>query len=112
MDYVPPDEVLAPKDKWRLSCVLYDEGAGGLAIAFGEYDKEKAIGMRWNGSKETSKLGIPQSYAQAIWFILPHQISIATIKELIIKKEAGNIYINDECLKEVVKWIGLNSKLY
>jgi len=112
MNYIPPDEVKAPKDKWHLVCVVYDEGEGGFSVAFGKWEDENVIGIRWNGSAETSKLGLPQARGNPIWFILPTELGKLTISDLIIRKVAGNKNIKEYCLKKVIEWFNIKPELY
>lgn len=41
MAYIKPDYVTSPKALWKLNCVIYDEGEGNIAIAYGEWDKKR-----------------------------------------------------------------------
>jgi hypothetical protein len=87
MPYILPNEVTSPKDSWHLINVVHDEGEGNIAVAYGEWDGEKVIAIRWNGSNEPNKgLGNPQSTGYATWFILPKSFGIAIINEILKSK--------------------------
>lgn len=106
MAYIKPDYVTSPKASWKLNCVIYDEGEGNIAIAYGEWHKEKVIAMRWNGKNDLHKaLGNPQSSGNATWFILPLEIGITIVKDILIKQAAGNASVRQDCLAKVIKWL-------
>lgn len=106
MPYIKPDNVTSPKDSWTLNCVIYDEGEGKIAIAYGEWDKEGVIAMRWNGKNDLHKdIGNPQSSGHATWFILPLEIGITIVKDILIKQAAGNASVRKDCLAKVMKWL-------
>jgi hypothetical protein len=102
--YIKPDNVTSPKDSWKINCVIYDGGEGNIAIAYGEWDNEKVIAMRWNG-KNDKLLGNPHSSGNATWFILPNEIGIIIVKDILIKQAAGNSSIHQDCIAEVIKWL-------
>jgi len=112
MPYVKPDDVTSPQDSWSLNCVFYDEGEGGIAIAFGEWDGEPVLAIRWNGTNELHKeLGNPQSSGHATWFILPPELAITIVKEILTKHFAGNNHIRPDCIPIVIAWLKNIGKL-
>ncbi|MGA2240557.1 MAG: hypothetical protein ABSH11_00750 [Verrucomicrobiota bacterium] len=82
-DYITPDEVTAPRQRWHLIRVLetgaeedfYDER---VAIAIGTWDGDKVLAMRWNGNKDW-RIGSPQSRGLPTWFIIPKRLNEAVI---------------------------------
>lgn len=50
--YRRPQDVTAPKKRWKLRQVLVDDGPDRPAYALGMWDGEPAIGFRWNGNTE------------------------------------------------------------
>lgn len=67
--YVKPEDVVSPKNRWKLREVLIDTGEGGHALAFGLFDGEFALCTRWNG--DDGGLGSPQSRGLPTWHVLP-----------------------------------------
>ncbi|MCK4980527.1 MAG: hypothetical protein KAS62_09030 [Candidatus Delongbacteria bacterium] len=117
MAYIPPNNVISPQDSWSLNCVIYDEGKGGIAVSFGQWDGNQVIAMRWNGTDKPHKgLGNPQSSGHPTWFILPLEIGISVIKDIIVKQATGNTHVNQQCLTTVINWLKnigkLNSNMY
>jgi hypothetical protein len=106
MPYIKPDYVTSPKDSWTLNCIIYDEGEGKIAVAYGVWDKERVIAMRWNGKNDLHKeLGNPQSSGNATWFILPREIGITIVKDILIKQAAGNTSVRKDGLVKVIEWL-------
>jgi hypothetical protein len=106
MPYIKPDNVTSPKDSWALNCIIYDEGEGKIAVAYGVWDKERVIAMRWNGKNDLHKeLGNPQSSGNATWFILPREIGITIVKDILIKQVAGNTSVRKDGLIKVIEWL-------
>jgi hypothetical protein len=106
MPYIKPDYVTSPKDSWTLNCIIYDEGEGKIAVAYGVWDKERVIAMRWNGKNDLHKeLGNPQSSGNATWFILPREIGITIVKDILIKQAAGNTSVRKHGLAKVIEWL-------
>ena len=104
--YIPPDKVLSPQDSWTLTTVIYDEGEGGIAVAFGKWHGNPVIAMRWNGTNEPHKgIGNPQLSGHPTWFILPHETGIAAVNDILVKQATGNIYIRKQGLTTVLSWI-------
>lgn len=62
--------------------------------------------MRWNGKNDLHKaLGNPQSSSNATWFILPLEIGVTVVKDILIKQAAGNTCVRQDCLAKVIKWL-------
>jgi hypothetical protein len=98
--------VTSPRGSWTLNCVIYDGGEGKIAIAYGAWDKEMVIAMRWNGKNDLNKgLGNPQSSGHATWFILPREIGITIVKDILIQQEVGNASVRKEGLVKVIEWL-------
>jgi hypothetical protein len=84
MPYILPNEVISPQESWKLIKIIYDEGEGRIAVAYGEWENEKVIAIRWNGSNEPNKsLGNPQSTGHATWFILPKDFGDIIVDKII-----------------------------
>jgi len=82
-DYITPDEVTAPRQRWNLIQVLQDgdeedKHEQRVAIAIGTWDGEKVLAMRWNGHKDW-RIGSPQSRGLPTWFIIPKSLNEALI---------------------------------
>ncbi|MCG6553229.1 MAG: hypothetical protein L7F77_12970 [Candidatus Magnetominusculus sp. LBB02] len=111
MAHVRPDDVTAPKHLWELECVFYDEGADGTALSFGRWENDPYIGIRWNGHDVDYPIGNPQSSGHPTWFILPIEFGSAIVKDIIVKRAAGNTYCRDECLNKVIEWLEQTGKI-
>jgi hypothetical protein len=82
-DYITPDEVTAPRQRWNLIQVLQDgdeedKHEQRVAIAIGTWDGEKVLAMRWNGHKDW-RIGSPQSRGLPTWFIIPKSLNEAIV---------------------------------
>jgi len=67
--YIIPSDVKSPKASWHLFAVILDRGEGDCAYALGEWEGERRIGFRWNGSKDRP-IGNPQSRGLPTWTVL------------------------------------------
>jgi predicted membrane-bound dolichyl-phosphate-mannose-protein mannosyltransferase len=84
MPFIPSSEVTSPQESWHLIKVIYDAGEGNIAVAYGEWENESVIAIRWNGTNEPNKgLGNPQSSGHPTWFILPKDFGIAIVDKII-----------------------------
>ena len=91
MPYVTPEQVVSPQAHWRTIAVIYDGGPGFPALAYGTWDGDKVIGVRWSGSDAPGdSLGNPQSTAHATWFILPAALGVAALRMLLEKQAVGD----------------------
>lgn len=103
--HVPPDSVIAPQDRWSLSSVLYDEGAGAPSVAFGTWKEDDGdrvvVAIRWNGTAANPR-GNPQSTTHPTWFVLPETIGAAVLSVLAIKHAAGSPYITGKGLRDAL----------
>jgi hypothetical protein len=70
MEYIPPSDVISPKNRWHLFDVVLDRGEGQCAYALGTWEGARRIGFRWNGNAEDGPLGNPQSRGLPTWAIL------------------------------------------
>lgn len=86
MRHISPAEVISPKAHWRLTDVLLDRGPGNCAYALGEWDGERRIGFRWNGTDETP-IGNPQSRELPTWTMLDPEIHDAVVAVLPPEKQ-------------------------
>jgi len=86
MAYTDPRTVRSPRSRWVLIEVLHDDGPDykpeGHAIAVGEWDGNRVLAMRWNGSNDYPGIGHPQSRGVATWFIIPEQHNVALLGTL------------------------------
>ena len=87
MSYVRPKEVKSPKAHWYLFEVVLDRGPGDAAYALGEWDAERRIGFRWNGTDE-NKIGNPQSRGLPTWTMLDPELHEAVVALLPADKQA------------------------
>ncbi|TDR40483.1 hypothetical protein DFR29_113185 [Tahibacter aquaticus] len=92
MAYVDPNEVVAPRDQWKLGGVLYSTGTGdtqqpGWAVCEGLWNGERAIGVRWNGQDGETAKGNPQSRGHPTWFILPSELEAPVLEAVAQQKE-------------------------
>lgn len=78
MSYTKPEDVKSPKAHWYLFEVVLDRGPGDCAYALGEWDGDRRIGFRWNGTEE-NPIGNPQSRGLATWTMLDEAIHEAVI---------------------------------
>ena len=78
MGYIKAKDVISPKKRWYLFEVILDGGEGNCAYALGEWDGERRIGFRWNGTEE-NPLGNPQSRGLATWTMLDLDLHKAVI---------------------------------
>ena len=109
MAYVPPNQVTSPKDHWALTCVIYDEGEGGIAVSWGYWDDSRVLAIRWNGTSDPHKgLGNPQSSGHATWFIIPNALALSTLETLLHKQNLGNDSLNQECFNQAIQFIRQN----
>lgn len=85
MSYVKPAAVISPKNRWRLTQVLYEGEAGGWAAAEGQWDENgrwgDVLAIRWNGTNG-APIGNPQSRGLATWFIVPAELEPAIRKKI------------------------------
>ncbi len=86
MPHIPPDGVHSPKAHWQLADVLLDRGRGNCAYAIGEWDGERRIGFRWNGTDD-SPIGNPQSRGLPTWTMLDPEMHDAVIAILPPEKQ-------------------------
>ena len=74
MAYIDPKIVLSPKGRVENLSVIFDGGEHSYSVARMDWDKNPALGVRWNGGDKEG-LGNPQSRGIATWFILPKDIA-------------------------------------
>ena len=93
VSYIKPRAVKSPKNRWHLFEVVLDRKEGKCAYALGEWDGERRIGFRWNGTKE-NKIGNPQSRGLPTWTILDEKLYEAVIDILPSdKQEIAKMYL-------------------
>lgn len=90
-NYITPDKVTSPRQMWTLIRVLEsghleDSFGQRVAIALGDWDGEKVLGMRWNGS-DKSPLGNPQSRGLPTWFIVPARLQDSVLNTLSLDEQ-------------------------
>ena len=78
MAYVRPEDVRSPKARWYLFEVVLDHGEREGAYALGEWDGQRSIGFRWNGSAN-NPIGNPQSRGLPTWTMLDSELHEAVI---------------------------------
>ena len=76
MTYWKPEDVDAPKKRWKEGhSVLFNTGRDGWSAAEGAWDDEPVIALRWNGSDDDPGPGSPQSRGYPTWFIVPDELA-------------------------------------
>jgi hypothetical protein len=82
MPYVAPESVLSPKGMVEDVEVIFDKGPehGSWSIVKLKWNKNDAVGIRYNGDAEQSNLGLPQSRGIPTWFIVPDDIASAVLE--------------------------------
>lgn len=85
MPYIPPQDVTAPKEHWKLHRVIIGGAEGTPAYALGTWiwdgEENRCIGTRWNGYSD-KPTGWPQIFANACWHILDEKLNDAVIAML------------------------------
>ena len=82
MAYVQPTTVLSPRNKVRSVDVLYDSGKeDGWAVARLNWMGDIVLGIRWNGSEESS-LGTPNARGVPTWFVVPEELETAILERV------------------------------
>ena len=78
--YHDPKTVLSPKERVKSVEVVYDAGPvpGSWSVAQLEGDNSVAVGIRWNGDRESTK-GLPQARGNPTWFIVPPELESAVL---------------------------------
>lgn len=84
-DYTRPAEVTAPSARWQLTAVIRDGGSGGYSLALGQWDGERVLALRWNGSGDQPK-GNPLSSTHPTWMVLPGAFNMATLATLWVER--------------------------
>ena len=77
MGFKDPAKVISPKHRWEMGTVLCSTGQGGWSVAEGRWDKQPALGIRWNGDDDSGSPGNPQSHGNPTWFIVPEELQEA-----------------------------------
>ncbi|PZR82720.1 MAG: hypothetical protein DI537_36060 [Stutzerimonas stutzeri] len=100
MSYTKAADVRAPKGHWSLIEVLVDHGEstealGKWSLAVGEWDGERRLAARWNGTSER-EAGNPQSRGIATWFVMPpefadHLMPLVPAEKLSLAKALLNL---------------------
>ncbi len=104
MSYVLPKVVSSPRDHWELIDVLCDGGPQNASVAFGRWDEDEVVALRWNGDDtEGSALGNPQSRGLATWFVLPDWLAEATLQTLLARAGTGDSSVNRAALDRALK---------
>ena len=89
MPYVLPSHVTSPKDRLtQIIEVIHDAGASDWSVAIVEYDGDRCVAIRWNGTEE-EPLGYPSVRNYPVWFIVPHFFA-STIEHMARQKAEGH----------------------
>lgn len=89
MAYTDPRSVDSPRAHWKLIEILRNgeqdgHGDDDAAIAIGEWDGDRVLAIRWNGTGTGAGVGNPQSRGLATWFVLPKWMNDGVIRSDII----------------------------
>ena len=127
MKYIKPKDVKSPRSYVKTIKPLYDGGCEGFSIAILEnINGDYHVGMRWNISEnewvdklkikeEKYCVGMPQSRAYSVWFILPKS-SWKYVPQMIKDEIDGNnspnqIDISESQIQEEINNL-INSSIY
>jgi hypothetical protein len=103
MSWIRPNDVHSPREHWEMISVLYDGGTGLPAVAFGRWDGDEIIAIRWNGTDDPGKtLGNPQSRTYPTWFVLPTALALATLRLLLEKQAVGDPAVQSQGLAQAI----------
>jgi hypothetical protein len=88
-DYLQPENVTAPRLRWRLIKVLFKgdpadpskHNPDGYSVAVGMWDNGSCLAIRWNASDDRP-IGSPQSRGLPTWFIVPPGLVEPILKTL------------------------------
>jgi hypothetical protein len=78
--YHDPKTVLSPKERVKSVEVVFDRGPvdRSWSVAQLQWDNSTAVGIRWNGDRESTK-GLPQARGNPTWFIVPPELESAVL---------------------------------
>ena len=71
-DYIHPEDVISPKNRWTFIATLDGAKENECALVIGKWVTKIVLAMRWNGDKD-NPLGNPQSRGLSTWFIVPEK---------------------------------------
>jgi hypothetical protein len=94
--YTDPKDVTSPQVSVSKVRPVLDAGEWDYSVALLQWEKQPAVGIRWNGgSEEGEKIqpGNPQSRGLPIWFIVPEPFELA-ILETVLARGCGGGSIN------------------
>ena len=74
MSYIPPQDVVSPRQHWALFLVILDRGEDDTSYAIGTWDGTPVFASRWNGSKG-APIGMPQSRGLPTWYVLDSHLN-------------------------------------
>ncbi len=116
MPYVDPNTVQSPRGLVEDIHVVYDKGPTELSWSIAQlmWNKQPAVGIRWNGDVDKPGSGQPQSRGNATWFIVPDEIApmvLEATKRLDASKEQAilrgyeEMALDVEGEREAFDWI-------
>ena len=63
---------------------LYDDGHYSAIWGIREDDKNRSLGVRWNGNNEYP-IGYPNAFGNPVWYSEPEFLQRCILKELLVK---------------------------
>jgi hypothetical protein len=110
MPYTDPEEVVYPRTRASSVRPVANQEASGWSAALLHWDRQPALGLRWNGAEEEGgKIhpGNPQSRGLPTWFIIPDEFVPAILQALLERDLLGGGRIDkDEAKERVVDALG------
>lgn len=103
MNYVKASKVKSPQKRWRLCRVIYDAGESGIAIAWGIWDGEHVLAIRWNGENDYRPRGYPHTMGHPTWFILPNELNEIILSTLSSEGFWNFDSIHPRCVIEAIE---------
>lgn len=109
--YTAPKNVTSPQASVSKVCPVLDAGEWHYSVALLLWEKQPAVGIRWNGGSEGEgkiQPGNPQSRGLPIWFIVPEPFELAILETVLTLGCGGGSIIATEAevaVKEAISRI-------
>lgn len=102
-----------PND-WEKHEVIFNDVDEGYSAVWGKFRDEYTLGIRWNGSDDKAK-GYPVQGAHPLWFVVPKDLIITILQQLLLgaiknklKKNKEELYAT-KILNAIEKFTILNT---